>query len=271
MIAATQLTVSATPLVQARDVHAQLGGRPVVRGVDLDVARGELVAVVGPNGAGKSSLLGALAGDLPFDKGTVTLDGRPIRRWRTTELARIRAVLPQQTSVSFPFRVTEVVRMGRSPWVGTVAEAEDDEALAVAAREADIVHLLDRPVTALSGGERARVALARVLAQDTPVVLLDEPTAALDLGHQEHVLGVVRRRASAGRAVVVVLHDLDLAAAYADRVVVMSGGAAVADGPPDRVLTSSLLSDVYRHPIAVMDTESGVLIRPRRIHLTSST
>ncbi|MER5865715.1 heme ABC transporter ATP-binding protein [Kitasatospora sp. NPDC002040] len=238
-------------LLTAAGLHLAVGGRELLSGVDLVVRAGEVLALLGPNGAGKSTLLSVLAGDVPPSSGTVLLGGRPLGDHRPAELALHRALLPQSAALSFPFPAGEVVRMGRAPWAGTAAEAEDDEAVAAALAATDSTAFVDRPFTALSGGERARVALARVLAQRTALLLLDEPTAALDLRHQELVLQVARDRARAGDAVVVVLHDLSLAAAYADRIVLLADGRTVADGPVAEVLDAPLLSRVYAHPVEV--------------------
>lgn len=252
-------------LLQARGVRVRLGGRPVVDGVDLAVGAGELVALVGPNGAGKSTLLAALAGDVPCE-GTVLLGGRELRGYRAAELARTRAVLPQHATLSFPFTAGEVVRMGRAPWHGRPESDRDELLVGTAMRRTGTSAFAGRPFPALSGGEQARVALARVLAQAAPVLLLDEPTAALDLRHQEEVLATARERAGAGDAVVVVLHDLGLAAAYADRVVVLADGRVTGHGPPAEVFTEQLLSRVYGHPIEVLahPRTGELLVVPRR-------
>ncbi|MCF3104422.1 heme ABC transporter ATP-binding protein [Streptomyces roseoverticillatus] len=242
-----------TVLAEARSLSVRLGGRAVLDGVDLGVAAGEVLALVGPNGAGKSTLLAALAHDLPAAAGEVRIDGEPAAAWSAAELALRRAVLPQSAELSFPFPVEDVVRMGRAPWAGTPAEGEDDAAVREAMAAAEVTGFASRPFAALSGGERARVALARVLAQRTPLLLLDEPTAALDLRHQELVLRICRERAAAGAAVVVVLHDLGLAGAYADRVAVLHGGRVAAEGPPARVLEAELLTRVYLQPVEVID------------------
>ncbi|MFI6468827.1 heme ABC transporter ATP-binding protein [Streptomyces sp. NPDC050516] len=252
--------------LEASELRVELGGRPVLDGVGLQVRAGEVVALVGPNGAGKSTLLAALAGDVPANSGGVRIDGRPLAGRPAPELALRRAVLPQQASLSFPFAVEEVVRMGRAPWAGTVREDEDDAVVADAMAATEVTGFAGRPFDALSGGERARVALARVLAQRAPVLLLDEPTAALDLRHQELVLRICRERARAGDAVVVVLHDLGLAAAYADRVAVLHGGRLAAEGPPREVLDAELIGRVYRQPVEVLaHPRSGTpLVVPRR-------
>ncbi|GAB4586118.1 heme ABC transporter ATP-binding protein [Nocardia sp. IFM 10818] len=246
------------------------GGRRVLDEVDFEVVAGQIVALVGPNGAGKSTLLAALAGELEPDAGTVELDGQPLAHWAPVDMARRRAVLPQNHTVGFPFTAREVVAMGRAPWARTVRQDEDDKQIAAALRATDVEHLAGRQFPALSGGERARVALARVLAQDTATLLLDEPTAALDLGHQEQVLRLARERATAGAAVVVVVHDLGVAAAYADRVAVLDAGRIAADGPPREVLTGELLSRVYQHPVDVFDhpVTGAQLVLPARGRLT---
>ncbi|MFH9073129.1 heme ABC transporter ATP-binding protein [Streptomyces alboflavus] len=238
-------------LAETADLRVRLGGREVLRGVTVAARAGEVLALVGPNGAGKSTLLAALAADLPADAGSVSVCGRPAPDWPARELALRRAVLPQSATLSFPFPVEDVVRMGRAPWAGTRLADDDDPIVRAAMAATEVAEFAARPFSALSGGERARVALARVLAQCAPLLLLDEPTAALDLRHQELVLRVCRERAAAGDAVVVVLHDLGLAAAYADRAVILDGGVVAADGAPAEVFEDGLLSDVYRQPIEV--------------------
>ncbi|WP_328222841.1 heme ABC transporter ATP-binding protein [Streptomyces sp. NBC_00310] len=257
-------------LAEAEGVTVRLGAREVLHGVRVAARAGEVLALVGPNGAGKSTLLGALAADLPVDGGVVRVHGRPASEWSAPELALRRAVLPQSAALSFPFTVEEVVRMGRAPWVRQPAvdgEADpDDAAVAEAMAVTEVTGFAARPFSALSGGERARVALARVLAQRAPLLLLDEPTAALDLRHQELVLRVCRARARAGDAVVVVLHDLGLAAAYADRVAVLRDGRIAADGPPAGVFEEELLSEVYGQPVEVFPhpRTGDALITPKR-------
>ncbi|WP_328395148.1 heme ABC transporter ATP-binding protein [Nocardia sp. NBC_00416] len=229
------------------------GTRRILDDVDFEVAAGEVVALVGPNGAGKSTLLAVLAGELEPGQGSVELGGRPLDRWTPIDMARRRAVLPQSHTVGFPFTAAEVIAMGRAPWQRTARADSDDEIIAAAMDATDCTHLAGRAFPSLSGGEKARVALARVLAQDTTTLLLDEPTAALDLGHQEAVLTLAAARAAAGAAVVVVLHDLASAAAYADRVAVLDDGRIAAAGPPRAILTGELLTRVYRYPVEVLD------------------
>ncbi|WP_031476560.1 heme ABC transporter ATP-binding protein [Streptomyces bicolor] len=255
-------------LAEAQDLHVHLGPRPVLHGVSVPVRAGEVLALVGPNGAGKSTLLSALAADLPAAEGVVRIHGRPATDWSAGELALRRAVLPQSATLSFPFPVEDVVRMGRAPHASS--PAEDDLAVAEAMAATEVTDFAVRPFSALSGGERARVALARVLAQRAPLLLLDEPTAALDLRHQELVLRLCRERARAGDAVVVVLHDLGLAAAYAHRVAILRAGRVAADGPPAEVFTERLLSEVYDQPVEVLPhpRTGDLLVAPRRNLLT---
>ncbi|MFB8775354.1 heme ABC transporter ATP-binding protein [Streptomyces broussonetiae] len=253
-------------LAEASALRVRLGARTVLDGVDIAARAGEVLALVGPNGAGKSTLLSALAADVPPAAGVVRLHGRPASDWSAPELALRRAMLPQAAALSFPFTVADVVRMGRAPWAGTDAEEQDDAAVAAAMAATEVTGFAVRPFSALSGGERARVALARVLAQRAPLLLLDEPTAALDLRHQELVLRLCRERAGAGDAVVVVLHDLGLAAAHAHRVAVLHAGRVAADGPPQEVFSEGLLSEVYDQPVEVLPhpRTGAVLVTPRR-------
>ncbi|WP_406203656.1 MULTISPECIES: heme ABC transporter ATP-binding protein [unclassified Streptomyces] len=252
-------------LAETENLHVRLGSREVLHSVSVTVRAGEVLALVGPNGAGKSTLLSALAADLPAAEGVVRIHGRPAGDWSAPELALRRAVLPQSASLSFPFAVEEVVRMGRAPWAAVQPDG-DDRAVAEAMAATEVTEFAVRPFSALSGGERARVALARVLAQRAPLLLLDEPTAALDLKHQELVLRLCRERARAGDAVVVVLHDLGLAAAYAHRVAILRAGRVAADGPPADVFSERLLSEVYDQPVEVLShpRTGAVLVTPQR-------
>jgi iron complex transport system ATP-binding protein len=254
-----------TSLVSADAVDVALSKRTVLHGVSVAVERGEILALVGPNGAGKSTLLGTLAGDLRPQAGRVLFDGEPIDSLKSKDLARRRGLLLQSNQVSFPFHVGRVVEMGRNPWSGTDQSERDDEAVGWAMDQVDVTHLRHRRFSELSGGERARVSLARVLAQDTELLLLDEPTAALDLHHQNRVLGLIRQRAKDGRGVVVVAHDLSLAAALADRVGVLVDGRMLAVGTVQEVMNEDLLSEAYHVPIHVLPGPDGLpIIVPKR-------
>lgn len=228
------------------------GERTILDAVSLDLRAGEVLALLGPNGAGKSTILSLLSGDLPPDRGTVRFAGEDLATWSLADLARRRSVLLQDNQLLFPFTVHQVVEMGRAPWRRTPLESEDEEAIAAAIAAADIAELGTRRVPSLSGGERARTAFARVIAGRTGVLMLDEPTAALDLRHQEAVLSLARERAAAGDAVLVVLHDLNLAGAYADRIALLRTGRLVACDAPERVLTAEIVSEVYQTPVEVI-------------------
>jgi iron complex transport system ATP-binding protein len=248
----------------ASAVSVTLDGRSVLDAVSLEVVPGEVLALVGPNGAGKSTLLSVLSGERAPDSGLVTVDDRDIHSFSALELARVRSVLTQDNALSFPFRVLDVITMGRAPWTRTAELARDTEVITSAAERADVGHLARRRFTELSGGERARVSLARVLAQDTPVVFLDEPTASLDLRHQEDVLRIARALADSGRSVVIVVHDLSLAGAVADRIALLSAGRLVAVGPPAAVLTEATISAVYGLDVRVVEIGGRPHIVPRR-------
>lgn len=265
--------------LEARGVTVHLGGTPILTEVDLDLRRGEVTVLVGPNGAGKSTLFGVLAGDIAPLAGTVRIiAGSPaaggsasreladVSALRPKELSRRRAVQMQDSRLAFSFTARDAVEMGRAPWAGTPEEERDDEVIAAALAAGEVTHLAARQVPSLSGGERSRVAFARLLAQETEILLLDEPTAALDIRHQEHVIAAARARARAGATVMVIVHDLSLAAAYADRIVLLEGGRVRAVGSPAEVLTAELVSEVYQHPVTVLTAPEGgeLLIVPVR-------
>jgi len=237
----------------AAGVSVRTHGATLLSDVDCGVRPGELMAIVGPNGAGKSTLLSVLAGDRRPDDGVVRYGTDEAHDLSLSDLSVRRSVLSQDLPARIPFTVSELVELGRHPHRGDPLNSSERDARIVA--EAIAAVELDgweqRIVATLSGGERLRAQLARVLAQQAPVVLLDEPTSALDLAHQEHVLSLCESLAASGRAVAIVLHDLNAAARYADRIVVLNGGSVRAEGAPTDVLTGDLLSDVYRQPIAV--------------------
>jgi iron complex transport system ATP-binding protein len=242
----------------------QIGGSVLLHDVDFDLAAGELVGVIGPNGAGKTTLLQLLAGELDPTSGVIEIAGQEIGEGTLGELALRRSVLPQHHLLQFAFRCLDVVLMGRYPHGGSESESQ-----AVAERtmvETDTIHLADRLFTTLSGGEQTRVSFARVLAQETPLLLLDEPTGSLDLRHQEVVMNTLRGLAGAGVAIVAVLHDVNLAARFADRIMILNDGSVEAIGTPNEVLTPEVLRSVYgldvtviRHPV-----EDCPLILPSR-------
>jgi iron complex transport system permease protein len=235
-------------MLRAQNLHIHRGRKTVLSDVTLQLEPGEVLGVLGPNGAGKSTLLGALCGELAASAGGVSLDGQALSHWTGPQRAQRLAVLPQVSTLDFAFRVEEVVGMGRLPWQS--GRVRDDEIIAAALAAADAGHLSGRSYLALSGGERQRVHLARVLAQLWPgqagqTLLLDEPTSMLDPLHQHTTLQAVREFADRGAAVLVILHDLNLAARYCDRILLLEGGRPVALDTPQQVLQPDTLQAVF--------------------------
>ncbi|MDI6528036.1 heme ABC transporter ATP-binding protein [Pseudomonas otitidis] len=245
-------------MLRAEGLSIRRGHTVVLEGVDLTLRPGEVLGVLGPNGAGKSTLLGALCGELAPASGQMLLAGRPLAGWSGPERARQLAVLPQSSSLGFAFSVEDVVTMGRLPHA--TGRARDAEIVGETLHAVDAAHLAGRSYLALSGGERQRVHLARVLAQLWPggegqVLLLDEPTSALDPLHQHTTLQAAWAFARQGVAVLVILHDLNLAARYCDRLLLLAEGRPQALGTPEEVLRADMLEAVFglevlvqRHP-----------------------
>lgn len=234
--------------------------REVLRGADLSIAAGELVALIGTNGSGKTTLLRLFAGTLRLDAGELVLFGRGARSWSRMELARRVAVLPQSLELPSGFRVGELVTMGRLPHSRSLfgATHEDEEAVERALRDADAADLATRYAEELSGGERQRVLVAMALAQEPQLLLLDEPTLHLDLAHQLNLLETISRlRRERGIAVIAVLHDLTLAAAAAPRIAVLHEGRVVADGPPGDILNPDLVQRVFGVPVVRLYDGTG--------------
>lgn len=235
---------------------------PLLQDIDLDFAASEVAALLGPNGCGKTSLLRAISGELPHS-GSIQLFGRPQEDWYRShkdhrQLARRYGLLPQHSSLSFAFTCHEVVQLGLAP--GSLSVSEQGERVAFFMQRADVWHLRDRLFPSLSGGEKQRVQLARVLAQlslaecgEEKILLLDEPTSALDLKHQHQVLALAREIAEENTAVVAVLHDLNLAARYADRMVMLADGGVQADGTPAALLQPELVERVYGYRGQLVD------------------
>jgi iron complex transport system ATP-binding protein len=243
-------------VLAAKDLRAELGARVVLHSVALSLRAGELLVVLGANGAGKTTLLRALAGVLPVQGGAIDLFGRPLHRWSRREVARRLAVVPQDLTVEFPYRVREMVAMGRAPHLGPFAyeSAEDWAVVEAALRELGLEGLAERVYPTLSAGERQRVALARARAQAAPVWLLDEPTAHMDLGHRLFTFEWLRARVRGSEppsAALVVTHELSLAARFADRVVVLCDGSVAADGTPSEALSRETLERIYQIEVQV--------------------
>jgi iron complex transport system ATP-binding protein len=249
-------------VIAAQGLGVRAGAATLLRDVSLELMPGEVLAVVGPNGAGKSTLLRALSGERPPDAGEVTMEGVALSAWSPRDLARRRAVVSQHVALAFPMAAAEVVALGRLPWHATAEAARDGAAVEAALRAAGVAHLAARAHASLSGGERQRVQLARALAQldgarRPAALLLDEPTASLDVRHRAALLALLRRLAGEGLAVLVVLHDLNEAAFVADRVAVLAEARLVALGGAAEVLVPPLLEAVYGVPFRLLE---GVLV-----------
>jgi iron complex transport system ATP-binding protein len=251
------------PLI-ATGVRVQLGGRPVLHGIDLSVEPGEIVAVIGANGAGKSTFLKALAGLMAPDAGSVAIGSRLLADFDRRALGRELAYLPQERAVHWPLTVRRIVALGRLPFRARVAGPSEEDRAAVeeAMAAMDVADFADRPATELSGGERARVLLARALAQQPRFLVADEPTTGLDPAHGLELFARFVRMAAERRAVIVALHDLTLAARYCHRVLLLKDGAALALGPPRDVLTPALLARAYGVRATVVEIEGSTVVLP---------
>ena len=257
---------TAAPALAFEDVRLRIGPREILRGVTLELGRGEMVGLAGPNGSGKTTLLRVASGVLPAGAGAVRVRGRPTASFSRRELARELAVVPQDAHIAFPFRAGEVVLMGRSPYLGPLGfETGADVRLAEEAMaRVGIASLAERSVLELSGGERQLVMVARALAQDARVLLLDEPTAHLDLRHKIVVLDLVREFVRSGRSALVVSHDLTLAARTCDRIALLREGALVATGAPADVITPQNLRTTFGIEADVLTAPDGApLVVPR--------
>lgn len=240
-------------MIEFEGVEVALGGTTVLGGVDLDVEEGEFLALVGPNGAGKTTLLRTANGVVSPDAGVVRLDGKPTAALSAREIGRTVATVPQGTEIAFEFDVREVVAMGRTPHRGRFETATETDRAAVetALERTDTAQFADRPIGELSGGQRQRVVLARALAQETSMLVLDEPTANLDINHQVRTLDIVTDLVAAGKTVVAAIHDLELAARFCDRMALLSGGEILAEGPPEAVLSRGRIEAAFSIRTAV--------------------
>jgi iron complex transport system ATP-binding protein len=252
--------------LQARALTVALDGRTVLHGADLDVGTGEWVTIIGPNGAGKSTLLRAVGGLLPFT-GSLAVFGTPSARLRRRDRARLMATVPQHPAVPPGMAVFDYVLLGRTPYIPALGResAADLDAVHGVLERLGLTTFASRPLAHLSGGEQQRAFLARALAQEAPLLLLDEPTAALDIGHQQDVFDLVDElRQDRGLTVLATMHDLSVAGEYADRLVLLAGGRVAAAGAPDEVLTEETLSRHYGARVRVLPGEHGPLVVPVR-------
>lgn len=256
---------AAPTVLRLEGVHAGYGVADVLHGVDMELRAGEVLGVIGPNGAGKSTLVHVVSKVLPVRSGSVWLGGVPMGRYGRRALARTLAVVPQAAALPDGFLAIELVRMGRTPFVRAWRgpDASDDAEVERAMRRTGVWQLAERRVETLSGGERQRVVLARALAQQPRVLVLDEPTSHLDLRYQAELLRAARAAADVGVGVVLVLHDLNLAARACDRIILLTDGRVVADGVPARVLERARLERAYRTDVEVVSAPAGPLVVPR--------
>lgn len=255
----------APDVLRLEGVHAGYGSLDVLHGVDLQLRGGEVLGLIGPNGAGKSTLVHVVSKLMPLRSGSVWLGGVPLERFRRRSLARTLAVVPQAAALPDGFLAIEVVRMGRTPFVrpwrgpGPCDEAEVERAM----RSTGVWSLAERRVETLSGGERQRVVLARALAQQPRLLVLDEPTSHLDLRYQAQLLRAARAAAADGVGVLLVLHDLNLAARACDRVLLMTDGRVIATGTVEQVLVRAKLERAYRTEVEVFSSPLGPTVVPR--------
>jgi iron complex transport system ATP-binding protein len=252
-------------VIELRSLAVRFDGTEAVRRISLDVATDEWVMLIGPNGAGKTSVLRALCGLLPFE-GDALLDGRDVRELRRRELARLIAFVPQNPVTPPELTVAEYALLGRTPHLGYLATEgrRDRQAAARALERLDLLPFAERGLGSLSGGELQRAVLARALAQEARILLLDEPTTSLDLGRQQQVLELVDSLRSDGLTVVSTMHDLTLAGQYADRLVLLDRGAVVAEGEPEDVLSAANLAAYYGASVRVVSDGDGTYVLPQR-------
>ena len=252
-------------MIELRDLTVSFNGAEAVRGITLEAAAEEWLMLIGPNGAGKTSVLRALCGLLPFG-GEALLDGRDVRELGRRELARLIAFVPQNPVTPPELTVAEYALLGRTPHLGYLAAEGrgDRQAAARALERLDLLPFAERGLGSLSGGELQRAVLARALAQEARVLLLDEPTTSLDLGRQQQVLELVDSLRGDGLTVVSTMHDLTLAGQYADRLVLLDRGAIVAEGEPAEVLSAANLSAYYGASVRVVSDEDGTFVLPQR-------
>lgn len=258
--------MSSDAIIAVADATFTYDGDPVLRDLSCAIGRGEFVGIIGPNGTGKSTLLKLMSGYLRPTRGRVTIDGTPVERLSRAALGRLIGVVPQDTAVSLPFTVMEMVLLGRTPY-GTGFAFEDARDLAAARRameRTDTLPLAGRRVTELSGGERQRVILARALAQEPRILLLDEPAAFLDIRHEVEMYDLLRDLQRQGMTVVSVLHDLNIAALYCDRLVLLAGGRVARAGTPAEVITYQMLTEVYGTEVyvALNDVTGAINVLP---------
>ncbi len=234
-------------LIQAKNLSLDIGKHRILNNVSVNIARGEMIGLIGPNGAGKTSLLKILANIQTHYAGEYQFQNAPINTYSLQQLAKLFGYLAQDATAHWPLKVQTLIELGRLPFQGVIKRHSENDISAIhnAAQKTEVEHLLDRLVTELSGGERARVLLARLLAAEPSVIFLDEPIAALDPYHQLHIMEILKEHTANGGTVVIVLHDLNLSARFCDRLFLMNKGAIIAEGNIEQLLKNNLLEDTY--------------------------
>lgn len=243
-------------MLKVIDVYANYADHPVLKGLDFEIANGEVVAVIGPNGAGKTTLVRVISGVIPLQAGKILVNGKDLNGMAPEERAKLMAVVPQARQLPLDFSVHQTVMIGRTPYIGWfgLTSLRDEQTVLQAMNQTQISHLNKRRIGELSGGEQQRVLLARALAQDTPLLLMDEPTTHLDLQHQFALLNLIRKLAKEQKfAILLILHDLNLASIYADRVLLMVDGKILREGTPNMVITAKNLAEAYHINVQVIE------------------
>lgn len=265
------LFMSTDTKIKVTDLHFAYMDKPVLKGISLSIELGEFVGLIGPNGSGKTTFFRILSGVLRPQRGTIEINGRRIGSYHRKDLAQLIAVVPQETVVTFPFSVTEIVLMGRAPYLKGLAfeKTSDLEIVRKSLEETDVLPLADRLISELSGGEKQRVIIARALTQEPQIMLLDEPTSFLDIKHQLDVYDLLHRLNMERRmTVIAVSHDLNLAAQYCSRILLLNNGQVVSDGSPEKVITEENISEVYGAEVLIEKNE--VIGSPFVIPLSAS-
>ncbi|HPG20955.1 MAG TPA: heme ABC transporter ATP-binding protein, partial [Flexilinea sp.] len=255
-------------MISLSDVSVHYGDQPVVQNISFDIRQGKVMVLIGPNGSGKTTIIRGITGSVKLSGGQIKYDGKNLADLSETERAKYLSVVPQNSLLPDGFSVYETVAMGRTPYLGLLGKLSEEDRRRVdeAIRETAISDLRKKDVRSLSGGEQQRVILARALAQDTPVMILDEPTTHLDLNHTIGILSLVRNLSrEKGTAVLIVLHDLNLAARFADEIIILKQGNILAMGTPEEVLTENNLTTVYHVPMIVFrhDGISTPIVLPK--------
>ena len=251
--AASESKITDDPVITFDEVTVTLGEVTALDSVTATIEPDRFIGLIGPNGAGKTTVLRSITGALTLDAGEITLFGSPVDTLSSREVSRQVAVVPQETVLTFDFAVREIIAMGRTPYQSRIGGMDrvDQESVASAMEQTGVTQFADRSISEVSGGERQRILIARALAQDTPILLLDEPTASLDINHQIRTLSLVRDLVANGKTVIAAIHDLNLAARYCDELLLISDGHVLAHASPDQIMSRDYLQQAFDTEVAV--------------------